>query len=172
MVDRSEIKKYLKELNDELTAQNIKGELCLYGGAVMSLAYNARPSTKDVDAVFEPSRIIRESSKKIAQKYDLPEDWINDAVKGFVVPHNQRILFDLSHLKVFVPEADYLLAMKALAARVDGADKRDVIFLVKKLKLRSARDVFAILEKYYPREKIKPATQFFIEELFENDDAK
>jgi len=30
--------------------------------------------------------------------------------------------------------------------------------------------VFAILEKYYPRQQIKPATQFFVEELFEQID--
>ena len=30
-------------------------------------------------------------------------------------------------------------------------------------------EVFSILEKYYPRRQIKPATQFFIEELFESD---
>jgi hypothetical protein len=29
---------------------------------------------------------------------------------------------------------------------------------------------FAILEKYYPRQQIKPATQFFVEELFEQID--
>jgi hypothetical protein len=26
--------------------------------------------------------------------------------------------------------------------------------------------VFAILEKYYPRHQVKPATQYFVEELF------
>jgi hypothetical protein len=33
----------LTELNEELRSINIKGEICLYGGAVMALAYNARP---------------------------------------------------------------------------------------------------------------------------------
>jgi len=28
----------------------------------------------------------------------------------------------------------------------------------------------ALLEKYYPRQQIKPATQFFVEELFEQID--
>lgn len=66
-----------------------------------------------------------------------------------------------------MPEADYLLAMKALAARVDTADVADVRLLISRLGLRQAEEVFAILEKYYPRQQIKPATQFFIEELFE-----
>ena len=166
-MDTVEIKQYLGELNDELRAIDVKGEICLYGGAVMCLVYDARPNTKDVDAVFKPTRELREAIKRVAAAHGLPSDWLNDAVKGYVVPHPQRILFDFPHLKVYVPEADYLLAMKALAARVDTADVADVRLLISRLGLRQAEEVFAILEKYYPRQQIKPATQFFIEELFE-----
>ena len=97
----------------------------------------------------------------------MPEDWLNDAVKGFVVQHPQRIFLDASHLKVYVPEPDYLLAMKTLAARVDTTDRKDIEFLIHALKLSRPEEVFAILEKYYPRQQIRPATQFFVEELFE-----
>ena len=69
--------------------------------------------------------------------------------------------------RVYVPEPDYLLAMKTLAARVEGTDKEDVKFLIALLGITRAEEVFAILEKYYPRRQIKPATQFFVEELFE-----
>ena len=77
------------------------------------------------------------------------------------------MLFDFPALKVYVPEPDYLLAMKTLAARVETSDKDDIVFLLKLLKLQTANEVLAILEKYYPRQRIKPATQFFVEELFE-----
>ena len=84
-----------------------------------------------------------------------------------IVPHQQRILFDLSHLKVFVPEPDYLLAMKGLAARVDTQDADDIRRLIRFLELRTPDQVFEILEKYYPRQQIRPATRYFIEELFD-----
>jgi hypothetical protein len=71
-------------------------------------------------------------------------------------------------LKVFVPEPDYLLAMKCLASRVDTHDRDDIIFLIQLLKLKNPEDVFIIIEKYYPKNRIKPVTQYFIEELFEN----
>jgi hypothetical protein len=32
--------------------------------------------------------------------------------------------------------------------------------------VKSPQEVFDILAKYYPNEQIKPATQYFIEELF------
>ena len=50
---------------------------------------------------------------------------------------------------------------------MEGTDKDDVKFLIALLGITQAEDVFAILEKYYPRRQIKPATQFFVEELFE-----
>lgn len=166
MMLKEEILKYLQQLNEELYAINVKGEICLYGGAVMCVVYDARPSTKDVDAVFKPASIIREISEKIAEKYELERNWLNDGVKGFLVKHPQKVLFNWSHLKVYFAEPDYLLAMKSLAARVDTTDKDDIIFLIKELNISSVDEVFEIIEKYYPRQQIKPATQFFIEELF------
>lgn len=136
----------------------------------MCLVYQARPSTKDVDAIFAPTHVIRLAAQRVAETYQLREDWLNDAVKGFVVPHPQRIFLDLSHLKVYVPEADYLLAMKAMAARVDTQDANDIRTLIAHLGIRSADQVFTILEHYYPRQRIKPATRYFIEEILENED--
>lgn len=161
-----EIKQYLEEVSGELRTLNVKGEVCLYGGAVMCLVYHARPSTKDVDAIFRPAQEMRQAVERVAEAHHLRSDWLNDAVKGFVVPHRQRIFFDFPNLKVYIPEPDYLLAMKAIAARVDTSDKGDVELLIKLLGLTKAEEVFAILEHYYPRHQIKPATQFFIEELF------
>lgn len=166
-MDRDAILQYLHELNQELASLGVIGEVCLYGGAVMCLVYSARPSTKDVDAIFQPTQQIREAIARVAANNNLRDDWLNDAVKGFVVAHSQRIFLDDSHLKVYVPEPDYLLAMKTLAARVDTTDQQDIRFLIKMLGLTTPEQVFDLLEKYYPHQRIRPATQFFVEELFE-----
>lgn len=47
----------LTELSDELGAIGVSGEICLFGGTVMVLAFGARPATKDVDA-GEPSDVV------------------------------------------------------------------------------------------------------------------
>ena len=73
----------------------------------------------------------------------------------------------LDELKVYVPEPDYLLAMKAISARADSFAPFDVKLLIDLLGLKTPDEVFAVIEKYYPRQQVKPATQFFIEELFE-----
>ncbi len=162
-----EIKQYLSELNDELSAINVKGEVCLYGGSVMCIAFNARPATKDVDAVFEPVCVIGQAANRIAERHNLAVDWLNNGVKMFLVEHEKRVLFDMSHLKVFIPESDYLLAMKVLAARADTMDLEDIDFLIDKLKLQSIRQVLEIVKNYYPHKQIKPETVFQLEELFE-----
>ena len=38
---KEEIRQYLGELNEELRSIGVKGEICLYGGAVMALVYDA-----------------------------------------------------------------------------------------------------------------------------------
>ncbi len=163
---KEEIEEYLQQLNNELASMDIKGELCLYGGAVMCLVYNARPSTKDVDAVFMPAAQIRQAVKQVAESNHLKDNWLNDAVKGFLTEHRKNVYLDLSHLKIYVPDPDYLLAMKTLSSRVDGTDREDILCLAKHLKIKKAEQVFSILEKYYPQQRIKPATQYFVEELF------
>src|SRR5205085_10236929 len=101
-----EITKYLTELNDELRLINIKGEVSLYGGAVMCLAFKTRPATRDVDAIFEPVREIRHAAHKIAERHGLKLDWLNLAVRMFVVEHKRQVLFELPNLIVTIPEAD------------------------------------------------------------------
>jgi len=66
-----------------------------------------------------------------------------------------------------VADPEYMLAMKSLSARIDGTDGKDIEFLINELKIFNIEDVFKIIDKYYPRRVIRPATQFFLEELFD-----
>lgn len=161
-----EIEQYLSELNDELSLQEVIGEICLCGGAVMCLAFKARPATKDIDAIFEPVREIRRAASKISERHNLEIGWLNFAVKMFV-EHEKRVFLNLSNLKVFVPETDYLLAMKVLAARADTFDLDDIDFLLKNLRIETVEEVLKIVRNYYPKKEIKPETEFLIEELLE-----
>jgi hypothetical protein len=161
MLNKLDIENALLKLNEALAKKELKGEVCLYGGAVLCLAYNARPSTKDVDAIFHPSSELRELIARVGEDLNLGPHWLNDGVKGFVVEHPRKILFQMSHLQVYVPEPEYLLAMKVLAARADTNDADDVRFLIKKVGLTHPEQVFKILEQYYPANRIRPATRFF-----------
>lgn len=169
MLTVAQIKNLFKELNAELAKKNVTGEIGICGGAVMCLVFKARVATKDVDAIFAPTQEIREAAKKIAHHHQLPEDWLNDAAKGYFLadPPRQTVL-NFSHLRVWAPPAGYILAMKCISARFDTHDLDDIRFLIQKLRLKTAATVFETVEKYYPRQSIPPKTQFTIEEIMED----
>ena len=168
MLTQNQIIRLFEQINEELSAIGDFGEIGIVGGAVMCVVYNARLSTRDVDAIFEPSKIIRDIAKQLSLSNNLPEDWLNDAAKRFIVPgFKQQDVLELSNLRVWAPEPKYMLAMKCISARWDTNDKDDVIFLIKLLKLNQPQDVFTIIEGFYPKNIIQAKTMFFIEELFE-----
>lgn len=166
---KDQIIQALTKLNDELAAQGIKGEIGVVGGAAMVLAFNARQATKDVDAVFMPASTIRQIAQKISHQLKLPQDWLNDAVKGFMPEplEGKQVLFDMPALSVWIPPPQYLLAMKAISARFDSHDAQDLKTLIAHLKITKIGDVLEVIEHYYPRNAIPAKTQFFLEEIFE-----
>jgi len=168
MLNIPTIKKLFRALNDELSKMDVIGEIGICGGAVMCLVYQARKATKDVDGIFEPTGEIRKAAKRVAKKFGISGDWLNDAAKSYfhVDPPRESVL-EFSHLRVWAPRADYMLAMKCVSARFDTRDKDDIVFLLDYLNLKKTEDVFEIIEKYYPKSQIPSKTQFLIEEIFE-----
>ncbi len=170
-LSKENILKYLQELSEEMGKEGLKGEILVFGGAAMVLAFNARPSTKDVDAIFQPKSKIYEVSQRIAQRHGLSEDWLNDSVKGFI----RSDLFDYTlfiryeNLSVYIPEPEYLLAMKSISMRigVESSDIDDVRYLINHLELKRLDDIFDIIKKYYPREQIPQKTYYAIEEILQ-----
>ena len=137
----------------------------------MCLVFHARESTKDVDAVFRPTQEIRDASKSVARKLGVPEDWLNDAAKGYFLSQPPvREVVELSNLRVWAPQADYMLAMKCVSARFDSHDLDDVKFLLNHLEVKSVEEASSMIEPYYPRKLIPAKTQFLLEEILGTDD--
>ena len=155
-------------LDRELAGRSVVGEIGLLGGAVMCLVFQAREATKDVDALFAPTREIREAARAVARTFQLPDDWLNDAAKGFVLSSPPRIrVLDLPNLRVWAPTADYLLAMKCVSARFDTHDADDVAFLIRRLGLTAPEEVFERIARYYPHERVPPKARFLVEDLLD-----
>ena len=165
----------LGSLSEELGKHGVTGELCLFGGTVMVLAFTARLSTKDVDALFQPTQLIRELARRIAEEQHLPADWLNDGVKGYVSSRHETTggnLPQFPHLRLTMPVPEYLLAMKCMAARLGGttgepSDIPDIVFLIRRLRLPSPREVLDLVGQYYPAHLIPVKTQYLVEGLFE-----
>jgi hypothetical protein len=181
-LNRDQIVRALTGLDEKLRAQEIKGELCLVGGAVMLLAFNARVSTKDVDAILKPASLIRQLAKTVQTEEGLPDGWLNDAAKGYIsAKHDAGIeeakyLPRFTNLTVYSPTPEYLLAMKTMASRLpsvfDKGDVEDIRFLVRHLKLKSPAEVFSIVEKFYPPERVPTRAQYLIQTVFQEKDIR
>lgn len=168
MLSETKIRELFGLLNEELEKRDETAEVGIVGGAVMCLVFHARKATRDIDAIFKPTALVRQLVERIAEDQNLPRDWLNDAAKGFIQKGFERQeVIDLSHLRVWAPEPKYMLAMKCISARWDTSDRDDVEFLIRFLKLKSAQSVFRIIEDFYPKNQVPPKTQFLIEELFE-----
>jgi len=165
---RADLHRLLEMLNAELAAEEVQGEIHMVGGAVMCLALNARDATQDVEAFFRPAHVIRQAAARVAARAELPESWLNDAVKGFLsVRGTYDPFIELSHLRVYVARPEYLLAMKAVAMRLGDEfhDLDDVRFLLRYLNITTVDDALAIVLRYFDAQHVRPKTRFALEEM-------
>lgn len=157
-------------LDAELRHQGVIGEVYVVGGAVMCLALAARPATRDVDAHFHPATAVRQAARRVAAREDVPESWLNDAVKGFLSERGEyRPFLELPNLRVQTAVPEYLLAMKCLAFRIgpEFRDEADVRFLLRYLNVERYEDAVELISRYYPKERFPQKTLYALEEILE-----
>lgn len=167
---RSSILRLLERLDSELAGVGAEAELYLVGGAVMCLALDARAATRDIDAFFRPTRVVREAAQRVAAREGVPETWLNDAVKGYLSPRGEFDAFlELEHLRVFVARPTYLLAMKCAAMRLgeEFQDLEDVRYLLRYLNITSTDEALEIVLRYFDESQLPPKTRLALQELLE-----
>lgn len=165
---RDDIHRLLELLEAELAEVGTIGELYLVGGAVMCLALDARDATRDVDAFFRPTRLIREAAARVADRAGVPRSWLNDAVKGLLSPRGDFDPYiDRPHLRVFVARPEYLLAMKCASMRLgeEFRDLDDVRFLLRYLNIGTADDALEVVTRYFDESRLLPKTRLALEDL-------
>jgi hypothetical protein len=168
LLDVERIRSLLLDLGRRLDARGIEGRLFVVGGAAMALAFSTRRVTRDLDAVFEPKQEIYDEAAALAAEQKLPGNWLNDAVKG-LLPDRERPVegtasFSVPGIHVGVASAEYLFAMKAMAARqeTDGADLR---LLAAELRITTLDQALALVDRFYRPDRLGPKTQLILEGL-------
>lgn len=163
-----DIRRLLELLAEELGTAGVEGEVYLVGGAVMCLAFDARPATRDIDALFRPAREIREAAARVADRAGVPRGWLNDAVKGFLDDRGDFDRFlELPNLRVFIARPEYLLAMKCASMRLaeEFHDVEDVRYLLRYLNITTVDQALEIVARYVDEERLMPKTHLALEEL-------
>jgi hypothetical protein len=162
----------LVRLNELLHEKGIMGELCIFGGAAMVLAFDARDSTRDVDGIFVPKQEVITLAMQVAKEFGFEPNWLNDGVKGFI-SDKAEITADgmpiFENLRILRPTTEYLLAMKCLASRAaefgTEGDRADIITLLKRTGITDATAVCDLVTRYYKESLLPPRVRFYIEEL-------
>jgi hypothetical protein len=139
----------------------------------MAIAYDARRSTSDVDAVFVLAAEVRVAALRVAEKIALEPEWLNDGAKAFVPGEDKdRIgVYEGQHLSVAAASPQFLLAMKLMASRVER-DQDDIRALYKLCGFTTADQGLELLTSYYPERLILPRVQFLLQEMYPNGSKK
>ena len=172
-LDAGTIRSLLVELGAGLDARGVEARIFLVGGAAMALAFSRDRVTRDLDAVFEPTTEIRAEAARVAERHRLPADWVNDAVKGLLPDRQPPVegtgTFSAPGIRVGVASAEYLFAMKAMAARqeTDGDDLRRLAALLGITRIEAALE---LVERFYAPTRLSPKTQLILEDLLSGSD--
>jgi predicted nucleotidyltransferase len=166
-LSRARITQALRRLGELAHEQEVTLEISLYGGAVFTLVYGSREATKDVDAVVRPNEIAKTLAAIVAKELALPDDWLNDHVKQFLAAKESKRELPQSDfgegLRVSVPTASYLLAMKLRACRPPlpgyAGDYGDIRFLVQKMGISSVEAAETIHDKFFPHDILSDAAK-------------
>lgn len=163
-----DIDRLFRLLDEELGKKGILGECHVVGGAAMCLALDARPATQDVDAYFRPAAEVRAAATRVANRAGVSDGWLNDGVKEFLGDRAQfRPFLELPHLRIFVAEPHYLLAMKCMATRIgeEFHDLDDIRYLLRHLSIETATDALDIVRRYFDDDRIPVKTRLALEEI-------
>lgn len=168
--NKEEIFGLLSELNKRLILEDKIIEMYIYDSACLTLAYNMRSSTANIDAIFGDKITVNRLVKAISEDYGLEENWLNDSVKGFVTPGFDYITANqkFSNIKIKFPTKEVLLAIKLVSSRLgDSQDLDDIKNLSKSLNFTKEEEFWNLLEKYYPINLILPKTKYVILEVLD-----
>jgi Nucleotidyltransferase of unknown function (DUF6036) len=167
LLDRSAIENAFRRLGERLARRGVIADLYVFGGAAMALAYDARRSTRDIDAVFQPHGIVLDEARAVADELGLPQWWLNEQASVYVAPGGDGAaprVFDHPGLRVSAASPEHLLAMKVLAARRRDSD--DIRFLVEHLGSTTVDEVLALCAEVFPDEEVPGRARLVLEDAF------
>ena len=125
-MDSSHIEQYLGFLGQKLAEMQIKATIILLGGALMVTQIGNRKSTQDIDVVIATNdrrtyQAVQQAIALVAGEKRLPPAWLNDDVTIVVdqigKPKAPKHWKTYANLTVYVPELEYMLALKLFSGR-------------------------------------------------------
>jgi hypothetical protein len=182
MLSVDDLHSALTDLGTRAFEQGKTVELAVYGGSALMLASNFRVASEDVDAVAATDQgLIDQLARQIAEERGWPLDWLNDGVRTYLSPNvdglgQHHVLFrtypdeQRPGLRVFVPTAEYLLAMKLMAMRLDPAGGRsdlgDILRLIEVVGIAEKKELQSFAEMFYPEARVSGRVRLGIDTIW------
>jgi hypothetical protein len=182
MLTRDALQQAFMELGTLARAEGKVIDLAVYGGSALMLASNFRETTRDVDGVVGADQsLIDRLAAAVAANRGWPADWLNDGVRTYLSPnvegvseHHQMFRSYPSEqepgLRVFVPTAEYILAMKLMAMRLDEtagkSDRDDIINLLDVVEIETPEAAIDFAAGFYPEARISARLLLGLQELW------
>jgi hypothetical protein len=144
-------------LDQALATLELKVEFYLLGGAVLWMAFHARPPTAHVSALFRPPRLVADAVASLTQREGWPADWLPAAIQEHLVGGIRPDRYvESANLSVFVPPLEYVLALEVAALRlgVGACALDDLRYVLRALNVTSAGDALAITGRYFAERQI------------------
>lgn len=127
------LKAFAKEYKKQ-NGSHMHTEIVIVGGGSILLNYGFREYTQDFDILVQSMDVIKSVSYRIADQYNLPNDWMNtDFAQTASYSDKLRTIskyfcsFNNGSLEFWTVNAEYLIAMKMVSAREYRNDISDIV---------------------------------------------
>jgi hypothetical protein len=190
-LDRDRLLTAFDEIGRAAAAAETKLQIAVYGGSALMLASNFRFSTEDVDVskLEQPwPEWLRTVVERLAKDNGWQPDWFNDGVvfhlSALAHPADDHEEFgtfprgvnDDAGLVVYVPSAEYLLALKLKAMRVNDPvrgdqERLDILNLMRVAGIRTAEQAVSLLARFFPLSGASAEKQLFLLKYMKPDGA-
>ena len=149
-----QVQSLLEDLARRLDLAGISAGVRVVGGAALAVLDVDRRATADVDAVVVPAGAASAVIQEMADEYDLPVNWLNDAALAYIPPVGSEDWIEIyrsGQVSISIGSTPMLLAMKLFANR-GIRDSDDIEFLLAACDVNCVHDAQEIYERYHAQD--------------------
>ncbi len=165
--DRAGLIALLAELAERLERRGVTASVYVVGGAAISLSFDARRATRDIDAIILDNHgVLTEEVRAIARSHGLASTWLNEQATAYLSRQPDSaapLVFDAPGLKVAAASPAPLLAMKIAAAR--PSDAADIRLLAGILGIETAADAIEVFEEVFGDQPLGDRQRLVLEDI-------
>jgi predicted nucleotidyltransferase len=163
-----EIEEYLAQVGQVLEEMGLRWPIrvLMVGGAFMLTQVRNREQTDDVDVflkdiddwIFDPrSKNLRQAIHTVASRNSLDRKWMNNIIHDLlhiygVVPEG-TLWRSFGKLEIYIPELEYILALKLMAGRRKDLD--DIRALLRILQIQTREQAQEFVDWYVPDRELQ-----------------